>query len=92
MMKKFVITKLDESKYLSKNNNIDNFENDLSKFNYNPEQEPETTSTSKSKPELSKEQQEAYDKFVSKNGSITLVLMDLSMPVMDGFETITKIR
>ena len=29
--------------------------------------------------------QEAYNKFVSKNGSITLVLMDLLMPVMDGF-------
>jgi len=60
-MKKFVITKLDESNCLSKNNNIDNFENDLSKFIYNPEQE----TTSKSKPELSKEQQEAYDKFTN---------------------------
>ena len=63
MMKKFVITKLDESKSLSKNNNIDDFEKEISKFIYNPEQEPETTS--KSKPELSKEQQEAYDKFTN---------------------------
>ena len=63
MMKKFVITKLDESKSLSKNNNIDNFENDLSKFIYKPQPEPEQESKSiikDTKPELSQEQQEAY--------------------------------
>jgi len=65
MMKKFVLTKLDESKYLSNPIKNNDFEKEISKFIYKPEEEPEQETTSKSKPELSKEQQEAYDKFTN---------------------------
>ena len=36
--------------------------------------------------------EDAIAKFKTKNGGITLVLMDLSMPVMDGYQSATKIR